>query len=261
MKEWVTQISEVSENKVLIYGYQLEEIIEKLSFAEGIYLILRGRLPDGRELTMMNALLNSTLNHGFVSASVIAARYVASGSANFIAAVAAGLLTVGQNTINPAHSANFIRKAHDKRTAEGLGIEAAAAAIVEECKRSQTQIPGFGHPTHKGHDFRAVKLRQIATANGCWNDKCDLYEAIHREFQRATGKDQIAINVDGMAACVMDAMGFSPDEMAAVASLSVLPGIMAHVIEELRQGRRLRHVDVADSEYVGPAQRPIPDER
>ena len=39
--------------------------------------------------------------------------------------------------------------------------------------------------------------------------------------------------------------------------LSVLPGVIAHVIEELEQGRPLRHI--TDGGYTGPELRPLDD--
>ena len=73
MKEWRTRISVVTDNKVLIHGYSHEEIIGGLSYAEGVYLTLRGRVPSPEEARMTEALLNCALDHGFVAASVMAA--------------------------------------------------------------------------------------------------------------------------------------------------------------------------------------------
>lgn len=257
MKEWRTKISVVEDNKVLIHGYSHKDLIGKISHASGVFLTLRGRLPTKNEEEMTDALLNCALDHGFVASSVLAARYVASGNPSFVSAVAGGLLAAGSNTINPSHSADFINSAHTRMMNDKLTIGDTAKKIVSEMKIKKLRIPGLGHPTHKGIDFRAEKLKEIAIKCGFFDEKGLLYEEIHAEFQRTSGKNNIPINVDGMMACIMNSMGFDPLDMTAIACLSVLPGVMAHVIEEIKEGKVLRYIHPDESEYIGHTERSL----
>lgn len=255
---WSTAISEVQEeNKVLIRGYSHEDLIDGISYTDGVFLTLKGELPNKSESRVFNALMNCLLDHGFVAASVVAARYIASGNPQLVPAVAGGLLSAGSNTINPAHAFEFIESAHARRMENDLSIEDAAAQIVDDIVASRTRIPGLGHPTHRGHDFRATRLRAVAVEEGFFDDSALLYEAIHKEFTERTNKQHIPINIDGMMACVMKPMGFSPREVSAVGLLSVVPGIMAHVIEEIAEGPPLRHIRPEDSLYTGPEERKL----
>ena len=256
--EWQTKISRVMEGKVIIRGYSHESLIGDHSFAEGVFLTLRGELPTRQEARMMDAMLQSLLDHGFVAASVLAARYTASGNPQLVPGTAAGLLTAGSNTISPQHSAEFLDNALKRMRAENLSLEETAKRVVADIRAQKKRIPGFGHPTHKGDDFRARKLRQIASENGFLGDKIKMFEAIHGEFCSATGRQGICINVDGMLGAIMSEMGFRPMQMAAVALLAVLPGIMAHVIEEIEEGKPLRIVRDEDQDYIGQAERAIP---
>ena len=61
-----------------------------------------------------------------------------------------------------------------------------------------------------------------------------------------------------MLGAIMSEMGFRPVQMASIALLSVLPGIMAHVIEEIEEGKALRIVRDEDNDYLGSPERPIP---
>ncbi len=256
--EWQTKISRVMEGKVLIRGYSHEKLIGDTSYAEGAFLTLRGELPTRRQARMMDAMLMSLLDHGFVAASVLAARYAASGNPQLVPGTAAGLLTAGSNTISPQHSAEFLDNALKTMRAEGLSLDETARRVVAKVRAERRRIPGLGHPTHKGDDFRATQLRRIAAENGFLGDKIRMFEAIHAEFLRATGKQGICINVDGMLGAIMSEMGFRPMQMAAVALLAVLPGIMAHVIEEIEEGKPLRIVRDEDNDYLGAAERPVP---
>jgi len=258
-KEWATKISRVLKGKVIIRGYSHEDLIGNYSYAEGIFLTLRGEMPTRNEARMVDAMLNSLLDHGFVAASVLAARYCASGNPQLIPATAAGLLTAGSNTISPQHTAQFLDEAWQLKEREGITIEEAAQRVVTQVLKTKRRIPGYGHPTHKGEDFRAVKLWQIAQECGFVGERTRLYQAIHAEFGRVTGKKDICINVDGALACIMVEMGFRPLQMVSVAVLAVLPGILAHVIEEIEEGKALRIVRDEDQDYLGYPERPIPE--
>lgn len=256
--EWRTKISRVLPGKCLIRGYSHEDLIGDKSYAEGVFLTLRGELPTPNEARMTDALLSSLLDHGFVAASVLAARYCASGNPQLIPATAAGLLTAGSNTISPQHGAQFIQDAADMMKRENLSMEEAAKKVVEQVRASKKRIPGFGHPTHKGEDFRATKLWGIAEECGFVGERTKLYQAIHAEFVRSTGKTAVCINVDGALACIMMEMGLRPLQMVAIASLAVLPGILAHVIEEIEEGVPLRVITDENMDYLGPPERKLP---
>jgi citrate synthase len=256
-KEWATKISRVLEGKVIIRGYSHEDLIGDRSYAAGVFLTLRGELPTPKEARMVDAMLNSLLDHGFVAASVLAARYCASGNPQLIPAIAAGLLTAGSNTISPQHTAQFLDDAWQLKEREGITIEETAKRVVVQVRATKRRVPGYGHPTHKGEDFRAVKLWKIAQECGFVGERTRLYQAIHAEFVRVTGKKDICINVDGALACIMVEMGFRPLQMVSVAILSVLPGIMAHVIEEIEEGQALRIVRDEDQDYLGHSERTL----
>jgi citrate synthase len=256
--EWQTKISRVLDGKVIIHGYSHEQLIGDRSYADGVFLTLRGKLPTKEESRMTDAMLNSLLDHGFVAASVLAARYAASGNPQLAPGTAAGLLTAGSNTISPQHSAEFLDKAVKMMHDEQLSMEETAKRVVSTIRAEKRRIPGLGHPTHKGDDFRAVKLRKIAAECGLVGDKVKMFEAIHAEFVRVTGRQGLCINVDGMLGALMSEMGFRPMQMAAIALLAVLPGIMAHVIEEIEEGKPLRIVRDEDCDYLGHPERPLP---
>ena len=51
--EWVTNITKVEPNNLLISGYPLQDVVEKKSFLEAAYLLLRGEFPDNETLQEM----------------------------------------------------------------------------------------------------------------------------------------------------------------------------------------------------------------
>ena len=168
---------------------------------------------------------------------------------------------MGMNTTSPQDSAEVINKYYDLMKKENLTLEETARRVVDDYLKAKKRIPGFGHPLHKENDFRAASLRKVAQRLGIIGERTKLYEAIHGEFLRRSGKKGIPINVDGMMACIMNEMGFEPMEMIAVAVLSVLPGVMAHAIEEIKDWKGLRYPSYETTEYIGEPERNLPGER
>lgn len=255
-----TKISYVGPHEILIRGYPLEDIIGNLSYAEVLYLTLKGELPSEAEAKMLEAILCCIVDHQMVSSNAPAVRFAASANPQLIPALAAGVLSVGENTVSPQYSAQLIEEAYALMAREKLTVEETARRIVQDYRRQRKRIPGLGHPTHKEYDPRAVRLRELARQYGFWGEKAQLYEAIHDEFVRATGR-MLPINVDGASACIMHEMGFSPLEMAGIETMAFLPGLLAHAIEEIKEGVPLRYVGEGLCEYTGPARRELPPEK
>jgi citrate synthase len=256
MTGFKTAVSEVGDGWVSIRGYRHDEIIGRVPAASATFLTLVGRLPTNAEARLVDAMLTSLLDHGFVAATVAAARYAASGNPQLVPAVAAGLLAAGQNTLSPEHAYELIAEARELRAANGWDDQRTAAAIVERARAQGRRLPGFGHPVHRGTDFRATVLFELADDLGLSGDASSLYRAIHAEFVRASGKEEIPINIDGCLACLGMDIGLSASQTVAIALLAVLPGLMAHVIEEIEDGVPLRYIE--NGSYVGESERPLP---
>ncbi len=253
--EFVTTVSDVEEGRVVIRGYSHEEIMRQLPYADATFLTLIGRLPSKAEAKLTDTILTSLLDHGFVAATVTAARYIASGNPQFVPAVSGGLLAAGSNTLSPEHSFQLIERAIRIRDERGLSDEEAAAAIIEELTSEGKRVPGFGHPIHRDGDFRAIVLFELAEELGLKGEATTIYRAIHAEFVKKTGKTNIPINIDGCLACIGMDLGFTAHQTVGLALLAVLPGLMAHVIEEIESPATLRWIK--DGEYVGEEYRSL----
>ena len=230
-----------------------------LTFAEVLYLILKGELPSEEEGKLMEAVLFGIVDHGFLSSASPPARYVVSGNPDPIHGIVSGILSIGHFTGSPRASGEMLREAYELMKSESLSVEETAKRIVERFMREKKRIPGLGHPLYKV-DPRAARLRELAERYGKLGDYVKLMEAIHDEFVRVRGKE-IPINTDGMMAAVMAELGFDPLEMEALGVVSYLPGIIGHTIEELKSGQIVRIIPPIITEYTGPPERHLPEER
>nr|MDO8075761.1 citryl-CoA lyase [Candidatus Freyarchaeota archaeon] len=254
-----TGITDLPSGKILIRGYPLDELMGNLTFAEVLYLILKGELPSKEEGKLMEAVLFGIVDHGFLSSASPPARYVVSGNPDPIHGIVSGILSIGHFTGSPRASGEMPREAYELMKSEGLSVEETARRVVEKFRREKKRIPGLGHPLYKV-DPRAARLRELAERYGKLGDYVKLMEAIHDEFVRVRGKE-IPINTDGMMAAVMAELGFDPLEMEALGVVSNLPGIIGHTIEELKSGQIVRIIPPIITEYTGPPERHLPEER
>ena len=90
-----TAITKVEPNKIITRGYNQEDLIENLSFAEMIYLMFMGKLPTKKEGELLNHILVSFCDHGITPPSTQTARIITSSGSPLNNAVAGGLLSFG----------------------------------------------------------------------------------------------------------------------------------------------------------------------
>ena len=154
-----------------------------------------------------------------------------------------------QTLEQPKRQDRFIATAHARFQESGDDMPAFAAKLVDSMAASRQRLPGLGHPVFKKTDPRAAILRRVAAEEGLWNEPARLYEEIHRAFTSRPGKADIPINDVGVMAAVLVALGFTPEETTGLAVISTLPGVVAHISEELSGGTPIRIVPDATVAY------------
>lgn len=259
---WSTAISRAEAGRIWVRGYPLEEIVERLSYVEAMWLLLRGELPTRQQAALWELTLKIAMDQQFISSAACAARFVASAHPESpIPGVAAGILAHGSVTGSPRPAAEMLYQAWGLMQGEGLSREEAAARTVEGYLSRGEPVPGFGHPLHKETEPRAELLRRKVRELGGWGEKAQLFEAIHGALCRRLDK-RLPINLAGMIAAVYCELGFDPIEIEALAAIGYSYAIVAHVAEEIREGVPLRIIpDALGARYVGPPERHIPDDR
>jgi len=239
---WSTAVSDVEAADVYIRGYGLGDLIGRLPFSAATFLLIRGKLPTPGEARMMDAILCSVLDYALKKPGTVAARYCVSANPSMTAGLATAILSVGEYTLAPDDAGRLIADSFAEASRGGVPDDAAAAMAIDKLRTSGRRVPGFGHPHFRFTDPRAQKLKEIAKAQGVWGPLCDWYEALHRAFTAKTGKPEIVINEVGMMAAILAQMGFTPAEMTGIALLSSMPGVIAHLSEEIQSKVRIRTV-------------------
>jgi citryl-CoA lyase len=237
---WSSAVSRIDDEKVYIRGYDLEDLIGALPFTAAVYLLVRGELPTPSQIHVLDAVLSGVLDYGLEKPGTVAARFAVSANPSMPAGLAAACLSVGRHTLATEDTSRFVLDAYARYERADLSMREFAEAEVERLRSSRTRIPGLGHPVFKKVDPRGARLRQVAVDEGCWPAAARLYEEVHAAFTRQPGKADIPINDIGIMGAVLVGLGFTPEEGTGLTVLSTMPGVIAHISEELRARRPIR---------------------
>src|ERR671931_2861752 len=71
---WSTSIIDMKPGMIRYLGYAVEELIGRIGFAEMVYLLTRGELPDPAAAKLLEAALVAAVDHGPQAPSIAAAR-------------------------------------------------------------------------------------------------------------------------------------------------------------------------------------------
>jgi citrate synthase len=240
---WKTSLSSVEENKILIRGYRVQELMERCSFGDIVYLTFKGELPTGREGQILEMIFVSSTDHSLLAPSIDATRFAASGGTPLQAAVAAGVIALGE------HHGGAIEQC-SKLLQDSVKTDRAPAEIVRNYKERKQRIPGMGHPIHS-HDPRTLKLVAKAREWNLRGPHLTLAESIAAELK-------LPLNIDGAISGIISDMGIDWQYGKAFFIIPRVVGLAAHAVEEITRERPFRAVNLEDVTYDGPAERELP---
>ncbi len=252
-QEWKSAITDIGPGKIRVRGYDITEIMDKLSYAETAFLILKGELPNKAEAEMMRAILVSSVDHGCSPPSVLGTRNVISGGNSLNAALAGGVLVIGDSHGGAIEQAAKILQEWAKKDGETKPL---AGQLVDDLQAKKRRMPGFGHRLHNV-DPRTVKLFEIAKRCNFSGRHTDLCRAVEKALAEKTGKE-LPINVDGAIAAVISDMGFDWRLGKGFFIISRMPGLLAHAYEEMTREKPMRQLGNTNFRYDGPPERKMP---
>ena len=281
-----TSITNIQPNKIITRGYPQEELIDNISFSEMVYLLLKGELPSFKEAKILNHILISFCDHGVTPPSTQTSRLIASSGSPLNVSLAGGLLSFGKNHAGAIEDSmelfqeliksdfnnhnNFNNNnnhnndinnyddnhSHNNNSKCNRNVDIIANGIINEYKLKNKKIPGFGHRYHN-KDPRGAKLMELAKKENFIGPHSELALAIEEVLFKEKG---ININVDGASGALLSDMGFSSNEGFGIFMIGRIPGIIAHVTEEVNDEEEFRKFcDIDDISYCGDLNKSLDD--
>lgn len=256
MNEWSTKITSIKPNEILVRGYAVEEIMEKLSYAETVYLIIKGELPSPEEGKVFQAVLTSSIDHGVTPPSALATLNSTSTGAPLNAAIASGILAINSFHGGAIEDCMKLLVKAAEYTGHTLDPEKIEQFVKEKFEQ-KFKFPGFGHRVHTD-DPRSIKLTELCMKN--LKEEKLFYIKLAKMIEEkifAVKGTKLPVNVDGMIGAVLLALEI-PGELAnGIFMISRVPGLLAHYYEEKKTQKPMRNIDQKSAVYDGPAKRSI----
>jgi len=256
-EKWKTAITDVKPNKIVMRGYPLDELLGRISFAQAIYLVLKGEFPSPEVGKLIDAIFVSSIDHGASPPSILAARTIASTGGELNSAIAAGVLAISRFHGGAIEEGQRLFMEIAKRAAEsGVDEKKVVKDVLDEMKAEGKRASGFGHRFHT-KDPRTLKLFSLAEELGLAGKHVRIARAVEKVLGERMGKI-LPINVDGAIAALLCDLGIPAEIGNAFFIISRVPGMVAHIHEEQTRMKPMRKIDPENFEYDGPPERSVP---
>jgi citrate synthase len=238
---WQTSIIEMMPGTIRLRGYEIQDLIGRVSFPATIWLMLRGELPSEDQAELLGIALGAAVDHGPQAPSIAIARMAATCGVGINSAMASAINVLGD--VHGGAGEQALSFYGDIAAAMDGGA-ALADAASERLDRfffeEKGYVPGFGHRFHPV-DPRAPRLLEVTrdfAARGVVAGRfADIAEAIEAEIARRKRR-RIPLNIDGATAVIYGELGFPPALTRGLFVLSRSVGILAHAWEQMQQSDR-----------------------
>ncbi|AZO36735.1 MAG: citryl-CoA lyase [Mesorhizobium sp.] len=261
---WQTSIIEMRPGVIRLRGYEIQDLIGRVSFPAMIWLMLRGELPSEEQAALLGIALGAAVDHGPQAPSIAIARMAATCGVGINNAMASAINVLGDVHGGAGEQAlsfyGDIAAAMDGGTPLAQAVKTRLDRFFAEEKG---YVPGLGHRFHPV-DPRAPRLIELTrefAARGVVSGRfADIAGAIEAEVAARKGKT-IPLNIDGTTAVIYGELGFPPALTRGLFVLSRSVGILAHAWEQSQQGDRNKGPLPREWlwAYTGMPVRPFPD--
>src|SRR5512132_1678544 len=254
---WHSSITRIEPNKVAVRGYDIAELMGRVSFGAAVYLILTGELPSPPIARLMDGILVSSIDHGATPPSALSARNVASTGATLSASVAAGIMSINRHHGGAIEDcAQQLKAIADRAARDSISLQEAATRTLRTMSEAGERMSGFGHRVHN-KDPRTARLFGLAREAGVDGVHMQTARAVAKAF--ADAKKSLPINVDGAIGAILADLGMNPAAFNGIFMIARTPGLIAHVIEEQTREKPMRRIDPVNHGYDGPSPRTVSD--
>ncbi len=261
---WRTSIIEMSPGVIRYRGYDIQDLIGRVSFAQMAWLMTRGELPSEPQGRLLDAALMAAVDHGPQAPSIAIARMAATCGVGLNNAMASAVNVLGDVHGGAGEQAVEMYADIAARLDAGVPMaDAARGGLDAAIERYGKFIAGFGHRFHP-IDPRAPRLLQLVDEAAQAGHVSGRFAAIARAVEDALaarkGGRRIPMNIDGATAVIYAELGFPAPLARGLFCLSRSVGILAHAWEQTQQGGRNKGPLPRDLLWTcdGPGQRPVP---
>ncbi|MER8368004.1 citryl-CoA lyase [Mesorhizobium sp. M0306] len=262
---WQTGIIEMRPGVIRLRGYEIQNLIGRVSFPAMIWLMLRGELPSEEQAALLGIALGAAVDHGPQAPSIAIARMAITCGVGINSAMASAVNVLGDVHGGAGEQALSFYGDIAAELDAGVPLADAVSARVDRVLAGEDgYVPGLGHRFHPV-DPRAPRLIELTrdfAARGVVSGRfADIAEMVEAEVARRKGK-KIPLNIDGATAIIYGELGFPPPLTRGLFVLSRSVGILAHAWEQSQESDRNKGPLPREWlwAYTGTPARPLPEE-
>ena len=224
-----TSIAGYDADHVTIRGKDLvDDLMGKVSFTELMLLQLTGNTPTRAQVTILDAVLVTIMEHGLVPSAIVTRLTHYGAPESVQGAIVAGLLGVGDRF---AGTASECAQLLEKIVAAAAERATVATELVKDYRARKRPIPGFGHPIHRDVDPRSKRLVDIVKAAGAKGDYVAALETLEQAVATVIGR-RIVTNVSAAIAVALCEAGVPSKASRGVVLTARCAGLVGHLQEE-----------------------------
>ncbi len=161
---WETSIIDIHPGEIAIRGYEIQDLIGKISFPEMIWLMTRGDLPTPSQARLLEAALVASVDHGPHAPSIAIARMASTCGISLNNAMASAINVLGDTHGGAGQDCMVLYELVRSKLDAGIRLsDAADSALAETIAAKGKIIAGFGHRFHPV-DPRAAPLLSLVEA-------------------------------------------------------------------------------------------------
>jgi citrate synthase len=238
---WATKIIEMRPGMIRLRGYEIQDLIGRVSFPAMIWLMLRGDLPSEEQAELLGIALGAAVDHGPQAPSIAIARMAATCGVGINSAMASAINVLGDVHGGAGEQALCFFGDIAAAIDTGLSMNDAVAVRLDRFfAEEKGYVPGLGHRFHP-IDPRAPRLleivREFAARNVVNGRFGAIAEAVETDVATRKGR-RIPLNIDGATAVIYGELGFPPPLTRGLFVLSRSVGILAHAWEQSQGSER-----------------------
>lgn len=261
---WRTSIIDMRPGAIRFRGYAIEELIGRVGFAQMVWLMTRGELPDAGQARLLDAALVAGVDHGPQAPSIAIARMATTCGVGLNNAMASAVNVLGDVHGGAGEQAVEMFEDIARRQDAGASLADSTRAGLDKAIEERGKfVSGYGHRFHP-LDPRAPRLLALvdeAARSGVVGGRfAAIGRAVEEELAARKGGRRIPMNIDGATAVIYAELGFPAPLARGLFCLSRSVGILSHAWEQTGQGGRNKGPIPRNYlwTYDGPAPRDVP---
>ena len=240
---WTTEIVDIQPGEIRLRGYAVQDLIGRVSFAQTIWLMVRGELPTPAQARLLEAALVAGVDHGPHAPSIAIARMAVSCGAELNNAMGSAINVLGDVHGGAGQQCMELYAWIQEALTAGAALDEAVDAGLARYHEVHGQIvAGFGHRWHpvdpRSRPLMAL-VEEAAAAGAVKGDYVAIGWAVERALTARKGKP-IPMNIDGATAVIFSELGFPAPMGRGLFILSRSVGVLAHAWEQSQQGARIK---------------------